>query len=518
MELVDTDGDGVDDRFQKGPGEARGLPRPPDQKAESKFGQFLDEDGYDKGVVGTMELVDTDGDGVDDRFQKGPGEARGLPRPPDQKAESKFGQFLDEDGYDKGVVGTMELVDTDGDGVDDRFQKGPGEARGLPRPPDQKAESKFGQFLDEDGYDKGVVGTMELVDTDGDGVDDRFQKGPGEARGLPRPPDQKAESKFGQFLDEDGYDKGVVGTMELVDTDGDGVDDRFQKGPGEARGLPRPPDQKAESKFGQFLDEDGYDKGVVGTMELVDTDGDGVDDRFQKGPGEARGLPRPPDQKADSKFGQFLDEDGYDKGVVGTMELVDTDADGVDDRFQKGPGQPRGGPRPDQKAESKFGQFLDEDGYDKGVIGTMEVVDTDADGVDDRFQKGPGQPRGGPRPDQKAESKFGQFLDEDGYDKGVIGTMEVVDTDADGVDDRFQKGPGQPRGTKRPQWSIDNVDTKPVLAARASPHGFGMMNLKNTYSGREIAIIRKKSMRSWRSFIMTKRQIRMILISQALMQ
>ena len=44
-----TDGDGVDDRFQKGPGEARGLPRPPDQKAESKFGQFLDEDGLRQG-------------------------------------------------------------------------------------------------------------------------------------------------------------------------------------------------------------------------------------------------------------------------------------------------------------------------------------------------------------------------------------------------------------------------------------------------------------------------------------
>ena len=65
----------------------------------------------------------------------------------------------------------------------------------------------------------------------------------------------------------------------------------------------------------------------------------------------------------------------------------------------------------------------------------------------------PKRPNVFPKPEKPAVEKelFGQWLDDDGYVTDGPKIKNWVDSDRDRVDDRFQSGPGQPAGKKRPE-------------------------------------------------------------------
>jgi len=48
-----------------------------------------------------------------------------------------------------------------------------------------------------------------------------------------------------------------------------------------------------------------------------------------------------------NRYGERIGEDGYLDGGVGTYDFIDSDRDGIDDRHQAGPGQPKAGSNPD---------------------------------------------------------------------------------------------------------------------------------------------------------------------------
>ena len=48
-----------------------------------------------------------------------------------------------------------------------------------------------------------------------------------------------------------------------------------------------------------------------------------------------------------NRYGERIGEDGYLIGGAGTMDFIDSDRDGIDDRHQAGPGQPKAGSNPD---------------------------------------------------------------------------------------------------------------------------------------------------------------------------
>ena len=48
-----------------------------------------------------------------------------------------------------------------------------------------------------------------------------------------------------------------------------------------------------------------------------------------------------------NRYGERIGDDGYLDGGVGTYDFIDSDRDGIDDRHQAGPGQPKAGSNPD---------------------------------------------------------------------------------------------------------------------------------------------------------------------------
>ena len=48
-----------------------------------------------------------------------------------------------------------------------------------------------------------------------------------------------------------------------------------------------------------------------------------------------------------NRYGERIGEDGYLIGGAGTADFIDSDRDGIDDRHQAGPGQPKAGSNPD---------------------------------------------------------------------------------------------------------------------------------------------------------------------------
>jgi hypothetical protein len=93
-------------------------------------------------------------------------------------------------------------------------------------------------------------------------------------------------------------------TMDFVDRDGDRIDDRFQAGPGQKPSaataaasattpLPTQGNQTSAataSKYGEWIN---LPPGVKTDRRLMDSDGDGIDDRRQTGPGQKPRV-RPP--------------------------------------------------------------------------------------------------------------------------------------------------------------------------------------------------------------------------------
>ena len=68
---------------------------------------------------------------------------------------------------------------------------------------------------------------------------------------------------------------------------------------------------------------------------------DGVLNKFKKDNTDYKGL-----DYYENRYGQQIGDDGYLKSGPVTTVFYDTDGDGIDDRFQSGPGKPKAGSNP----------------------------------------------------------------------------------------------------------------------------------------------------------------------------
>ncbi len=181
---------------------------------------------------------------------------------------------------------------------------------------------------------------------------------------------------------------------------------------------PERPDKPTDGKkgvFGAWLDKDGFITDGPKIKNWIDTDGDRIDDRMQKGPGAPVGEKRPDKESFRPKPGEG----------------------GEKPKPRPEPPKPKpeeGGEKPEPKPRPKPGE-----GGEKPVIG----------GPDPRpYLPKPKPGEGGNKPDKDL---FGSWLDKDGYITDGPKIEDWIDTDRDNIDDRKQKGPGLPKGEKRPQ-------------------------------------------------------------------
>jgi hypothetical protein len=135
---------------------------------------------------------------------------------------------------------------------------------------------------------------------------------------------------------------------------------------------------------------------------------------------------------------------------------------------------------------SGYGTFIN---LPAGSRRPMDFQDQDGDNIDDRYQPGPGQPR----PDQQnppesptPSSGYGDFIN---LPPGSRVTKDFIDKDGDGIDDRYQPGPGQPSA---------NSNSKENTQAQGNPKSEIESQVQSAYeawqkaSGNEKTIAKKE--------------------------
>lgn len=156
--------------------------------------------------------------------------------------------------------------DSDGDGINDKFDKCPGTPAGVSTGPDGCPVDGDGDgvpdYMDKCPKAAGLAAFSGCPDTDGDGVEDAVDKCPTE--------------------------KGLASLFGCPDTDGDGIADRDDKCPN-VKGLPEfngCPDTDGDG----IMDSEDRCPDAKGTKEMKgcpDKDGDGVADIDDRCPDEA---------------------------------------------------------------------------------------------------------------------------------------------------------------------------------------------------------------------------------------
>jgi len=183
----------------------------------------------------------------------------------------------------------------------------------------------------------------------------------------PEKPSEEKKGVFGDWLDKEGFITDGPKIKNWIDTDGDRIDDRMQKGPGAPIGENRPdkeilrpnkPDQGGEKPETGGPDprpfppkpkpEEGGEKPEPKPRPKP---GEGGEKPVIGGPDPRPYLPKPKPGEGGNKpdkdlFGSWLDKDGYITDGPKIENWIDTDGDNIDDRKQKGPGLPKGENRP----------------------------------------------------------------------------------------------------------------------------------------------------------------------------
>jgi hypothetical protein len=360
-ELVDTDGDGLDD---------------PDEVAIGTDPANRDSD-FD-GVIDGVEVedptdpTDTDGDGQNDALDPDD-DGDGLPS-------------LDELGFDR-----------DGDGVPDRLDPDDDGDGVLTRDEDLDGD---GDPSNDDSDGDGIPDAQDF-DDDGDGVLSRDEDLDGD--GDPRNDDSDGDF-LPDYLDSDDDGDGIPSSDEDTDGDGDPSDDDT-----DGDGVP------------DYLDDDSDGDGLLDGVEgSGDPDGDGVPsyaDDDSDGDSLSDALEGLVDSDGDG-IPDFLDDDDDGDGVPTLDEVAsgDSDGDGVLDHLD-----------------------LDDDG--DGVPTLDEGVgDTDGDGIGDWLDDdddGDGIPTvdeaSWPDPDVDGDG-LPNWLDSDSDGDGISDEDEGAgDADGDGV-------------------------------------------------------------------------------------
>ena len=320
--IVDSDGDGVEDRFD-----------------EDNASETTDTDGdgvrdeFDAFPYDPNETTDTDGDGVGD-------ESDAFPYDPNETTDTDgdgVGDQSDAFPYDPN-----ETTDTDGDGVGDQSDA-------FPYDPNETADTDGDGVGDES--DAFPYDPTETTDTDGDGVGDKSDA-------FPYDPTETADTDgdgVGDQSDAFPYDPN-----ETTDTDGDGVGD-------ESDAFPYDPTETTDTDGDGVGDES--DAFPYDPTETTDTDGDGVRD-------ESDAFPNDPTETTDTDgdgVGDQSDVFPYDPN-----ETTDTDGDGVGDESDAFPNDPTETTDTDGDG---VGDESDAFPYDPN-----ETTDTDGDGVGDNAQ------------------------------------------------------------------------------------------------------------------------------------
>jgi large repetitive protein len=467
----DSDGDGLSDAQELILGT---NPNNPD----------TDGDGINDGIElgGGSTPTDTDGDGISDTFESGTLDTDG-----DGVVNS-----ADTDSDNDGIPDATErglsapvLRDTDADGIADYLDRDSDndripdavEARPSPTsPPDTDLDSTP-DYLDRDSDADGIPDALEGggagLDTDNDEVDNQYDvdqvggvdinhDGVSDAA-FPPNTDADTQPDYRDIdSDADGLRDSLEGSVTGSDSDGDGIDNRFD----------------VTNTGGTDANGDGLDDSVA----LPDTDTDGVAD--------FRDLDSDNDSAFDVVEAGLLDVDSNalldagqsplsvapDLDADGTPNFrdLDSDADGSTDIVEAGRGalDANGNGRIDSAADGDgdgipnvldgapqgFGSFLDSDGDGASDITDLDLdndgipnavdgsedtdgdglsnlmdLDSDGDGLADLVEAGGTDANGDGRLDNFADS------DSDGLGNSVDPTtggtaLPLPDTDTDGID------------------------------------------------------------------------------------
>ncbi|MFM7020300.1 MAG: Ig-like domain-containing protein [Aquirufa sp.] len=469
----DTDGDGIPDAVEKGPGIA------PDTDGDG-IPDYKDLDSDNDGILDGVENAacspavipcDMDGDGIPnylDTDSDGDGisdviEAGGT----DANADGKVDGAINSQGVPLAANGGLTPPNTDGTGASNPYDVD-SDGDGIP--------DAVEGIRDTDGD-----GTPDYkdVDSDGDGISDAIEgSADADGDGIPNYRDLDSDGDSIPDVTEGIVDSDTDGTPNFLDTDSDsdGIPDSIE-GTTDTDGDGIPNYKDLDS------DGDGIPDAIEGTTDTdgdgipnykdTDSDGDGIADTVEKGsnplsPRDTDGDGIPDYKDLDS------DADGIPDSVEGATDTdndglpnymdPDSDGDGIPDSVEKGinPLVP-----------------LDTDGD-----GTPDYLDTDSDndGISDAIEKGPNpaQPLdtdGDGIPDYRDLDS-----DNDGITDAVEGTVDTdgdgtpnyrdLDSDADGKPDQ-QEGVVDTDGDTIPNYLdadsdgdgvLDSVDQCPLVA------------------------------------------------------
>ena len=433
---VDSDGDGIDDAFDIDFTNGRDadldgiddklLPQS-DRDSDGTVDYFdldSDNDGMSDSAEAGLVGIDTDGDGIEDRFD----------------VDITLGNDLNLDGIDDDVsvsdtdsdgIPDLHDLDSDNDSLYDVTEAGvlDADANALADPgtllvdiPIDSDSDGTADFRDLDSDDDGVDdidgtalspldsdddGRVEITaDTDGDGIDDSYDTLPNE-HGV-------------EAIDLDQDKDGIADVTEgNGDTDGDGVADYLDRD-SDNDGLSDAFETDRPTPSGNDFDNDGiddtYDVDMTGGL---DDNQDGVDDQFIEVDTDLDGV------------ADYKDTDSDDDGLSDTLEQlltsltgVDSDADGIDDSVD---------------VDFTGGSDTNFDGIDDSLIslsdfdsdGILNFRDTDSD--DDTV---PDSEEGNTDSD---DDGMPDYLDEDSDNDGISDEDENGDFNNDGINDRIQQ-------------------------------------------------------------------------------
>jgi outer membrane protein OmpA-like peptidoglycan-associated protein len=411
---VDTDKDGVIDLFDK-------CPLIPGIKAKEGCPEKMPAAGTASLIANTFN--DADGDGVVDELDAEPNTPKGAK-----------------------VYGNGVAIDTDNDGVIDLLDKCPlrpgiGKADGCPVTPPISQNSNI-TMDDSDG--DGVIDSLDQepntppsasvygngvsVDTDRDGVPDHsdacpLKFGSKDKEGCPVSEDTDGDGVINIYDKEPNTPFGVkvYGNGVAVDTDNDGTPDHKDA-------CPLQPGEAAKGGCPEITNSTSVTStnAAPSNAQLIDSDGDGVIDLFDKDPNTpagalvyGNGIPIDsdrdglPDYKDECplKAGP-VENKGCPTKDVKELDWEDSDGDGVINQFDKEPNTPK----------------------NARVYGNGVAIDSDYDNVPDYmddcpFKAGTAENKGCPK-------------------ETTISTVNSTDTDKDGVLDQYDKEPNTPIGAK----------------------------------------------------------------------
>ncbi|MFM2586761.1 Ig-like domain-containing protein [Vibrio sp. TBV020] len=381
----DTDGDGIDDRFD----------------SDLLSGVDNDNNDVDDGIT----LIDNDNDGVSDFHD--------LDSDNDTILDVSETNSPDLDG--NGIVDTTGYLapinlDTDSDTIPnaidlDSNNDGVWDIQALPT-----------RTLDLN--DDGRVDISQGDDPDGDGISTLYDLVPdqfGSSNGEDYDQDGVAN-----HLDKDDDNDGIADIKEQGgDRDGDSIQDYFDRD-SDNDGLPDRIEMNRRAISQVDTDMDGIDDvWDVEALGGTDEDNDGIDDIYSQIDTDEDGVP------------DYLDTDSDNDGISDSQEQLSVSASGLDMNLNG----------VDDAFDPEFTLGIDDnnDGVDDHVYhhrdfdrdGIYDFRDTDSDGdtVPDRKERnvdtdGDGSP---------------DYLDLDSDNDGILDRDEDGDFNHDGIDDRVQK-------------------------------------------------------------------------------